>query len=101
MSSLGWIGMRVAMSSRRGYRMVVFWYGGMVVGSLLISLFVAACCSLPTESADVYCLGAFILAVPAACHLMYSSIPQIDLRERFLEIARESDGQMVSPSLTN
>jgi hypothetical protein len=32
---------------------------------------------------------------------MYSSIPQIDLRERFLEIARESDGQMVSPSLTN
>ena len=101
MSSLGWIGVRVAMSSRWAYRVVIFWYGGMVVGSLLISLFVAACCSLPSESADVYGFAAFILAVPAACHLMYSSIPQIDLRERFLEIARESDGPMASPSQTN
>jgi ABC-type Na+ efflux pump permease subunit len=99
MSSLGWIGMRVAMSGRRAYRVVMFWYGGMAVASLLIALLVAVCCSMPDGSADAVCFAAFMVALPATFHLMYSSVPQIALRERFLEIARESDGQM--PAFSN
>jgi len=99
MSSLGWIGMRIGMSNRQPYRSVIFWFLGLAFGSTLICYIVAVCCSAPGNSAETALFTTFIIFVPVTFHLMYSSVPQIALRERFLEIARESDGQIPAASL--
>ena len=99
MSSLGWIGMRIGMSNRQPYRSVIFWFLGLSCVSTLVCFVVAASCSTPGNSAESALFTTFIIFVPVTFHFMYSSVPQIALRERFLEIARESDGQIPAASL--